>query len=157
MARLYASRWAWLMQRESPARTRRSVTGFGQDYSAAFCAPPGCSDASSNSRRPAVGKPGARIDAFGLVHQRDAVLDRADQHAEIAADAFRLVDDEFSHAVDLGEDRLMRGVLADDVAAAAFDAEVLVDLRLHDIVEVQILPVGHLRDTARPRKSSIER
>ena len=29
---------------------------------------------------------------------------------------------------DAGENRLMRRVLADDVAAAAFDAEVLVDL-----------------------------
>ena len=39
-------------------------------------------------------------------------------------------------------DRLVRGVLADDVAAAALDAEVLVDARLGDVVEVEVLPVG---------------
>ena len=39
-------------------------------------------------------------------------------------------------------DRLVRGVLAGDVAAAAFDAGILVDVRLGDVVEVEILPVG---------------
>ena len=42
----------------------------------------------------------------------------------------------------VARDRLVRGVLADDVAAAALDAEVLVDARLGDVVEVEVLPVG---------------
>jgi hypothetical protein len=43
-----------------------------------------------------------------LVNQRDAVLDRADQRAQVAADAFGFIDDELTLAVDAGEDRLMR-------------------------------------------------
>ena len=41
-------------------------------------------------------------------------------------------------------DRLVRGVLADDVAAAAVDAEVLVDARLGDVVEIEVLPVADI-------------
>jgi hypothetical protein len=57
-------------------------------------------------------------------------------------------------SVDHVGDRLVRGVLAGDVAAAALDAEILVDARLGDVVEVQVLPVGDVRHR-RPRKSSI--
>ena len=39
----------------------------------------------------------------------------------------------------------MRGVLADRETAAALDAQVLVDPRLGDVVEVEVLPVGHVR------------
>ena len=39
----------------------------------------------------------------------------------------------------------MRGVLAGDVAPAAFDAAVLIDSRLGGIVQVQILPLGDIR------------
>src|SRR5215475_12793809 len=58
----------------------------------------------------------------------DAIRHRADMLAEIAADAF-LGDHLITPlAVDpLGRDRLVRGVLAGDVAEAAFDALVLVD------------------------------
>ena len=59
-------------------------------------------------------------------------FDRADERAEIAADAFGVVDDEAPLPVDMGEDRLVRGVLADDVAASALDAEILVDFGLDD-------------------------
>ena len=83
-----------------------------------------------------------RVDALGQVLHGDAVLDRADIDAEIAADAFGVDHLEMAAAVLRRGDRLMRGVLADDVAAAAFDAEVLVDARLGDVVEVEILPVG---------------
>ena len=49
-------------------------------------------------------------------------------HAQIAADAFGLDHLEVPLAVDPERrDRLVRGVLAGDVAAAALDAEVLVD------------------------------
>ena len=51
-------------------------------------------------------------------------------------------------AVELREDRLVRRVLADDVAAAALDAEVLMDVGLGDVVEVQVLPVGDRGDGA---------
>ncbi len=92
---------------------------------------------------------GALVEGAGrqLLHG-DAVLDRADVDAEIAADAFLFHHLEMTHAVDELRDRLMRGVLAGDVAAAAFDAGVLVDLRLGDVVEVQILPVGDVRNGA---------
>ena len=62
--------------------------------------------------------------------------------AQIAADAFGFVDDELPLAVDAGEDRLVRRVLADDVAAAALDAEILIDLGLGHVIEIEILPVG---------------
>ena len=39
----------------------------------------------------------------------------------------------------------MRSILAGDVAAAALDAEILIDLRLGDVVEVEELPVGDIR------------
>ncbi|MCY1308942.1 hypothetical protein D9M70_589880 [compost metagenome] len=42
----------------------------------------------------------------------------------------------------------MRGVLADDVTAAALDAGILIDLGLGDIVEVEVLPVGDIRHGA---------
>ena len=42
-------------------------------------------------------------------------------------------------------DRLVRGVFTNNMAAAALDAQVLVDNRLFDVVEVQVLPVGHAR------------
>ena len=67
----------------------------------------------------------------------DAVLDRADIDAEIAADALVVHHLEVALAVDLLGDRLVRGVLAGDVAAAALDAELLVDARLGDVVEVE--------------------
>ena len=56
--------------------------------------------------------------------------------------------DELSLAVELREDRLVRSVLADDVAAAAFDAEVLMDLGLRHVVEIEMLPVGDRGDRA---------
>jgi hypothetical protein len=43
-----------------------------------------------------------------LVNERDAVFDRADQRAEVAADAFGFIDHELTLAVDAGENRLMR-------------------------------------------------
>jgi hypothetical protein len=52
-------------------------------------------------------------------------------------------------------DRLVRGVLAGDVAAAALDAEILVDPRLGDVVEVQMLPVGDVRH--RPADEILDR
>ena len=74
----------------------------------------------------------------------DAIFHRADRDAEIAADAFLVDHLELAHPVDHVGDCLMRGVLAGDVAAAALDAEVLVDLRLGDVVEVEVAPVGDI-------------
>src|SRR5215213_11546949 len=92
---------------------------------------------------------GARVDRARRQRLHgDAVLDRADVDAEIAADAFRIDYLEMPHAMDHVGDRLMRGVLAGDVTAAAFDAERLVDPRLGDVVEVEILPIRHIADGA---------
>ncbi len=80
---------------------------------------------------------GALVEAAGrqLFHG-DAIFDRADADAEIAADAFLIHHLEMPDPVDHVGDRLMRGIFAGDVAATAFDAGVLVDLRLGDVVEV---------------------
>ena len=51
-------------------------------------------------------------------------------------------------AINHMSDRLMRRVLAGDVAATARDTLVLVDARLGDMVEVQELPVGDIRHRA---------
>src|SRR5579883_2583383 len=99
-------------------------------------------------RRPAVIEAGARIDSLGLMDESDAILDRTGDNAKIAADAFGLVDDELALAVDHRPDRLMRRILADNVAAPAFDAEILVDLGLGDVIEVEILPVDEAADRA---------
>ena len=116
--------------------------------------PPDCSDASSSWRAGAHSRGRCADRRPRLLDQRDAALDRADQGAQVAADAFGFVDDELALAVYAREDRLVRGVLAHDVAAAALDAELLIDLSLRDVVEVEILPVGD-QGIARPRKSSI--
>ena len=96
---------------------------------------------------------GARVDACGQRNQRDAVLDWADDDAEIAADAFGVDHLEMALAVLLARDRLVRGVLAGDMAAPALDAEILVDPGLGDIVEVEMLPFGEARHGAAGRKS----
>ena len=75
----------------------------------------------------------------------DAVLDRTNIDAQIAADALLLDHLEMPDAVDHVGDRLVRGVLAGDMAAPAFNARILVDTCLGDIVEVEILPVRDVR------------
>jgi hypothetical protein len=65
--------------------------------------------------RPSIVKPRARVDACDFVDQRDAILDRADRRAEVAADAFAFVDNELALAVD-------------DAVAAALNAELLMRL-----------------------------
>ena len=64
--------------------------------------------------------------------QGDALVDRAHRHAQVAADAFLVLDLEVALAVAARRDRLVRGVFAGDVAAAALDALALVDHRLAD-------------------------
>ena len=97
--------------------------------------------------------PGAADRARRQPLHRDAVLHRADVDAEVARHAFRVVHLEMRLAV-FSEDRLMGRVLAGGIAAPALDAGVLVDLRLGDVVEVQVLPVRDIRHRA-ARKSSI--
>src|SRR5262249_47534662 len=86
--------------------------------------------------------PRARIDAAGHRLHGDAVLDRAHADAQVATHALCVDHFEVARAVLRRGDGLVRGVLAGDVAAAALDAQVLVDVRLVDVVEVQVLPVG---------------
>src|SRR3546814_5700560 len=95
------------------------------------------------------------------VNHGDAVVDRSDMHAEIAADAFRrdhLVAPAAVLAAQRG-DRLMGRVLAGDVALAAPDAEVLVDGSDGLEVDVEMLPFdevgyGGTEELPRDRKST---
>ena len=87
---------------------------------------------------------GARINATDCFHC-DAILDRANADAQIATDAFFVDHLKAPLAVDGVGDRLVRGVLAYNMAAAAFDAQILVDPRLCDIIEIEMLPVGDVR------------
>src|SRR5262245_22809651 len=63
-------------------------------------------------------------------YQRDAFLDRADDCTQIAADALLLDHLVVSLAVAQMADRLVAGVLAGDVAAAALNALGLIDVGL---------------------------
>ena len=58
---------------------------------------------------------------------RDTAFDRTHIDAEIAAHAFVFHDLEVTHAVHNLRNRLMGSILTGDMAAAAFDAEVLMD------------------------------
>ena len=77
-----------------------------------------------------------------FLHHRDAAIDRADEHAEIAADALRLVDDGNAAAVRGGEiDALMRAIPRRDVAKLAADAEFRIDLGDDPVIQVEVAPV----------------
>ena len=76
-------------------------------------------------------------------HHLDAILHRAGDLAKIAAHALVM-----DHFIDMGTvgflqagNRLVRSVLASDVAAAATNARLLVNPGNHLIVDVQVLPV----------------
>ena len=69
----------------------------------------------------------------------DAALHRADVDAQVAGHAFIILHRE--HPAGAHVDGLMAGILAGGIAAAAFDAGVLIDLRLGHIVQVQELPI----------------
>ena len=73
--------------------------------------------------------------AGGHIAQGDALGYRAHGHAQVAAHAFVFLHLEMALAVLGGGDGLVRSVFTGRVAAATFDAQVLVDLRLGDIVE----------------------
>lgn len=97
---------------------------------------------------------GALVDRAGLERfHRDALVDRTDDGAQIAADAFLFHHLEMTLAVLLLHDRLMRGILAGDMAATALDAQILVDLRLDRVVEIEMLPVGQLGHRRARQKS----
>ena len=81
--------------------------------------------------------------ARGQFHHRDAILDRADIDAEIAGHAF--IVDHAEGAVFGHGNRLVRGVFAGRKATPARDAQILINLGLGDIVQVQLVPVGHIR------------
>src|SRR3546814_16341574 len=84
---------------------------------------------------------------YTTLFRSDAALDRADVHAEIAADAFGVDHLVALRAVVLdGGNGLVRGVLAGDVAEAALDAEVLVYPGDDLVVHVEMLPFGHVGD-----------
>src|SRR5689334_9568280 len=81
-----------------------------------------------------------RTTGVDLSH-RDAARDGAHEHAEVAADAL-VLEDLGQLGAGRERDRLMRAVLARDVAEMAADALRAVD-RGHDrVVEVEVTPVG---------------
>ena len=60
---------------------------------------------------------GAGIHATGLLFHRDAILNRTDADTEIASDTLVIHHLEMPDAIFFCHDRLMRGVLTDNVAA----------------------------------------
>ena len=88
-----------------------------------------------------IGPPGIDL------HHGDAVRHRADMLAEITADAFLVNHAVLPLAVDPERGNgLVGGILARDMAEAAFDAEILVDCGDDLVVHVEVLPVrdiGH--------------
>ena len=74
---------------------------------------------------------GALVEIAGrYLFHGDAVFNRAYIDAQVAADTFLI--DHFKTALSINQigDRLVRGVLAGNVAAPAFDAAVLIDRAL---------------------------
>ena len=98
--------------------------------------------------------PGRRREAVVDLDHRDAARHRADDLAEVAADALGLVDDRHAASpLRIRVDALVRAVVAGDHAELAADALVGVDLRDGLVVEVEIAPLGEA--AARPcRRSS---
>src|SRR5437762_2934303 len=84
-------------------------------------------------------------------HHGDAVRHGADVLAQITADALLVNDPVAPAAVDpLGGDRLVRGVLAGDVAKPAGNAKILIDPGNGLEIHVQELPVGDIRHRLAP-------
>jgi hypothetical protein len=81
--------------------------------------------------------PGTRIHAVRKLLHANAVVDGTYTDAQVAADAFLVNDLEFSLAVDGISDGLVCRILADDMAATALDAQVLIDNSFFDVVEVR--------------------
>jgi hypothetical protein len=71
---------------------------------------------------------GAGIGACGLLNHGDAILHGADFNTKVACHTFIIQYLEMALAILALADGLVRGVLADGVAAATLDAEVLIDL-----------------------------
>src|SRR6185437_2552234 len=94
-------------------------------------------------------EPGERLPPGRDLDHADTACHRASIHAEIAADTL-LVDHLVAPlAVGLeGGDRLVRGIFAGDMAEAALDAGVLVDAGHDLVVEIEMLPVGHVGQRA---------
>ncbi|MPL84611.1 hypothetical protein SDC9_30576 [bioreactor metagenome] len=90
--------------------------------------------------------PGARVHRAKRQGLHADAIDRADIDAEVAGDAFLVLHGE--GAVLAHGDRLVRGVLAGGIAAPALDAILLVDHRLGDMVQVQVLPFREVRHRA---------
>src|SRR5688572_32321150 len=88
---------------------------------------------------------GARVDTVGHRAHGDAAFHRTDADAQVAAHTLGVDHLEVPRAVYRGRDGLVRGVFAGDVAAPALDAQILVDPGLVDVIEVEVLPVGHAR------------
>src|SRR5690348_16326897 len=84
--------------------------------------------------------PRRRLEIIFHFDHRDAVGHRADDLAEVAADAFALVDARYVRRV-LEPDALVRAVLAGRDAQVAPDAFARVDLRDGLVVQIEIAPL----------------
>ena len=73
--------------------------------------------------------------------QRQAILHRADGDTEVAADTLLLVNLVTPFTVVTCVNSLMRRILTNDMATTALDTQILIDLRLHGVVEIQMLPI----------------
>src|SRR5260221_735646 len=86
--------------------------------------------------------PGRGLLASRLLDHRDTTIDRADEHAEVAADALGFVDDRNAVAVaHFKIDALVRAVPRGDVTEFAADAEVGIDLGDDSVIEVEVAPI----------------
>ena len=95
--------------------------------------------------------PGPGVKRILQAAQGQAVLHRTNGHAKVTADTFLLVDFVATLPVIAGIDGLMRSVLTDYMATAAFDAQILINLRLHGVIEIEVLPVRQGRNRASDR------
>src|SRR5579883_101980 len=90
--------------------------------------------------------PAQRLMAGGDLRHRDALVDGADQRAEVAAHAVLLDDDGLAaRLARVEDDALVRGVVAGDEAQVAADALGVVDLGHRLVMQVEVLPLHDAR------------
>jgi hypothetical protein len=81
--------------------------------------------------------------AFTLLYHGDAIFYGANQLAQIAAHAFLFLDGIGIVRLSVSQvDRLVRSVLAGDIAQAAMNALVLVDIGNDMKIDIKVFPVG---------------
>ena len=77
---------------------------------------------------------GTGVDSLGQGLHGNAIFDGTDPDTQVATDAFLVLNDKLALAVDGMGNRLVGGVFTGNVTLAAFDAQILVNVGLFDIV-----------------------